>query len=183
MEEGGADQKHKSEGKVKMFGLEFLEVAYHKVGNLEGQFLYLANFLNEEKQNELLAEAEVLQGFFRQEENFNSHTKKFSPTDRKVMAQADEGCSYFYNSKTHEAIPWTPKFAKLRQEMTKCASHPISNLTANFYPPKRKALGKHSDDEASIVPKSNILTVTLKSSALMTIRTKDAKAEVKGLSC
>ena len=65
--------------------------------------------------------------------------------------------------------------------MTKCASHPISNLTANFYPPKRKALGKHSDDEASIVPKSNILTVTLKSSALMTIRTKDAKAEVKGV--
>jgi alkylated DNA repair dioxygenase AlkB len=74
-------------------------------------------------------------------------------TERKVVWYGDEHYQYRYSGSLKQAQAWNPGLYRLKQHIEQLAGHPFNSCLANLYENGRQAVGWHSDDEPSLLPR------------------------------
>ena len=91
-------------------------------------------------------------------------TRHGPPRKREAM---HFGCYYSYSGTYHEARPYPPVLAAVRDILRRTVYHEIAEQNfvigslVQHYVDGSVGIGKHSDDETGLVPNAPIVTVTL----------------------
>jgi alkylated DNA repair dioxygenase AlkB len=67
---------------------------------------------------------------------------------------------YTYSHVERTALPFTPVLEELRRKCEETTGHTFNSALLNLYHHGMEGMGKHSDDEDSIVPKSGIASLS-----------------------
>lgn len=135
----------------------------------------IPGYLNQAQQQALIHEAEHYP-FTRPEIRIFGRTH---PIPRRQVWFGDNGCDYLYSGLFIRAEPW-PKYAlRLREKLARDFGLISNGVLVNHYRDGSDTMGWHSDDEAEIVPGSDIASVTLGASRPFFLRHKESKTKVE----
>ena len=82
-------------------------------------------------------------------------------TPRLTAWYGDPGVSYAYSGAVHDARPWPPEVARLRDRLHDELGVRFNGVLGNLYRDGRDAMGWHSDDERELGPRPVIASVSL----------------------
>jgi alkylated DNA repair dioxygenase AlkB len=79
---------------------------------------------------------------------------------RKTAWYGLQPFSYTYSHVERTALPFTPVLETLRKQCEETTGHVFNSALLNLYHHGMEGMGKHSDDEDSIVPQSGIASLS-----------------------
>lgn len=99
-------------------------------------------------------------------------------TPRQVAWYGDASFSYTYSHTTKEALPWTPALLELKREAEKvCGAH-YNSCLLNLYHHGGEGMGWHTDNEATLVPRASIASISLGAARKFSFKHKVSKETV-----
>ncbi|WP_428618001.1 alpha-ketoglutarate-dependent dioxygenase AlkB family protein [Shewanella sp.] len=135
----------------------------------------IPGYLNQAQQQALMLEAEHYP-FSRPEIAVYG---RMHPIPRRQVWFGDDGCDYQYSGLFIRALPW-PKYAlRLRDKLAHDFGLISNGVLVNHYKDGADTMGWHSDDEAEIMPGSDIASITLGASRPFFLRHKQSKQKVE----
>lgn len=94
---------------------------------------------------------------------------------RRQTAYGDAGTQYRFSGCTVPARPWTPELASLRALVHERTGFDANFVLANHYRDENDCIGWHSDDEAGLGPKPEIVSLSLGAVRDFQLRRRDAR--------
>lgn len=82
-------------------------------------------------------------------------------TSREVAWHGDEPFEYRYSGTAHRALPWTEDLGRLRDLVERRTGASFNSCLLNLYHDGGEGMGWHSDDEATLVPRAPIASLSL----------------------
>ena len=86
---------------------------------------------------------------------------------------------YTYSKIERTALPFTPLLEELRRQCEKTTGHEFNSALLNLYHHGMEGMGKHSDDEDSIVPFSGIASLSFGAERPFVFEHKKTREKVK----
>lgn len=80
---------------------------------------------------------------------------------RRVGWYGEPGIRYRYSGATHEAAPWTPGLAELRDQLSWICDCPFNSVLGNLYETGQDSIGWHADNEPELGPEPTIASLSL----------------------
>ena len=102
---------------------------------------------------------------------------KWHKVPRKQTAYGDEGLTYTFSGATVAAQPWSnaPFLKNVSDLVSSLTGHKFNFVLVNRYNDGNDHMGEHRDDEADLVPKSAIASVSLGQARDFVFRHRDAR--------
>lgn len=94
---------------------------------------------------------------------------------RRQTAYGDAGTQYRFSGCNVPARPWTPGLARLRALVHEHTGFDANFVLANLYRDGDDCIGWHSDDEADLGPKPEIVSLSLGAVRDFQLRRRDAR--------
>ena len=86
---------------------------------------------------------------------------------------------YTYSHVERTALPFTPVLETLRQQCEETTGHVFNSALLNLYHHGMEGMGKHSDDEDSIVPQSGIASLSFGAERTFVFQHKKTLEKIK----